>query len=253
MRQSLATALAICLAPGTLLAQGTPITDAPAPRALIAQNLGDMVDDSDLGREENLKDLMQLEFDKESKSVSAAVTLSLIPGGGYGLVYAGKKAQAVVPFLLSAVGYGIGAAYMFGAFDTNTNTFCRHTRDNRVDFEECSIQSESGNGMDDLGNKAIDPRSLDGNTPYFKTGEDYAVVTTGEAFDGKERGLLIIGGTYLLTSLIGAFWAGSIVSDHNEQLQKDIESTAKNAPTIQARPVVAYDGDRGFFGLALDF
>lgn len=249
MRQIVATALAVCLAPGVLYAQSAP----PAPRELIAQNLGDQVDDSDLAREENLQDLMKLEFEKEAQSVTAAISLSLIPGGGYGLMYAGKKAQAMVPFLLSAIGYSFGAAYLFGAFDTETNTFCRHVRDSRVGFDECSIQDQPGNGGTDLGNKALDPRSTDGKTPYFKTAEDYSVVTTGQNFDGQKTGLMILGGTYLVTSIIGAVWAGSVVADHNEQLRKDIESTAKNEPGIRARPVVAYTGSRGFFGLALDF
>lgn len=253
MRRIVPTAMAIGLIPGALFAQGAPkpIANAPAPQALIAQNLGDQVDDSDLAREENLQDLMREEYDDASLSVGAAVTLSLIPGAGYGLAYAGKKAQSLVPFTLSAIGYGVGAAYFFGAFNTSTSTFCRHVRDGRVqDFDECAIADNKGTNTDP-GNKAIDPRSPD-MLPYFKTAEDYSVVTSGEDFDGKRTGLLIMGGTYVFTTLVGAIWASSVVSDHNDRLQKDIESTAQNEG-VQPRPVVAYDGNEGFFGLALDW
>ena len=68
--------------------------------------------DPDLEDDESLEDLMKIEYDKDAWSMGTAIGLSLVPGGGFGLLYARKKPQAVIPFLLSTVGYGLGIAYM---------------------------------------------------------------------------------------------------------------------------------------------
>jgi hypothetical protein len=203
--------------------------------------------DPDLRGEETLEYLWELEYQKGAKSVPAAVALSFIPGAGWGLLYAGKPAQSVVPFALSAIGYGMGIAYMAGAFDTESVQTCQHARDNLVPFGECGIAD------DPTLNKNEDPRAdLNERPPplntYFNTTSDYDIVTTGANFDGTERGLLIIAGTYVITTIVGAAWAGSAVASHNNQLKKDIESTAS-----MPRPYVGFTGRRGVAGVTLDF
>lgn len=218
-----------------------PVMAAPGPERLIAQ-----VDDSDLKDEEGLQELMDEEFDKDKWSMGSALGLSLVPGGGFGLIYAEKKAQSAVPFVLAAVGFGLGAAYLVGAFDEQSKTVCVHTRAGTVPLGECDIGNRAGD------NQAIDPRSEDMNTPYFATKADYTKGIQGEDFDGASTGILILGATYIGTTLIGAIWSGLTVYDHNEKLRKDIESTAQ-APTPTWRPVLGADRNGGLMGLAVDF
>jgi hypothetical protein len=207
------------------------------------------VNDLDLRSEETLEELMQIEYDKDAKSVGAAVALSFIPGAGWGLLYAGKKAQAVVPFALSAIGYGLAGAYLVGAFDTDAASACAHARDGKVPFAECGLAD------DPVLNKDVDPRAdpndLNVAPPrniYANTASDYGIITTGEDFDGKETGLLILVGTYAITTIVGAAWSAAVVSGHNDRLRKDIESTAG-----MPRPFVGYTGDQGMVGVTLDF
>ena len=108
MRRIVSGVLAAALLPGAAMAQAvpgtpvqpTPIEEAPPPAVLLAQ-----VDDSDLADEETLTELMQIEIDRDAQSMGAAIGLSLIPGGGWGLLYAGKPAQSAVPFSLAAAGF----------------------------------------------------------------------------------------------------------------------------------------------------
>jgi hypothetical protein len=233
--------LALLLALPVQARDAVPAMAAPGPELLIAQ-----VDDSDLKEEEGLVELMEEEYDKDKWSMGSALGLSLVPGGGFGLMYAEKKAQAAVPFVLAAVGFGLGAAYMVGAFDEEAKTVCVHTRAGTVGLDECDIGNRAGD------NQAIDPRSSDMNTPYFATKADYTKGIQGENFDGTDTGILILGATYIGTTLLGAIWSGLTVYDHNEQLRKDIESTAQ-APTPTWRPVVGADRNGGLMGLAVDF
>lgn len=251
MRRIVSGVLAAALLPGAALAQvapdspaqtPTPIEAAPPPAVLLAQ-----LDDSDLANEETLEELMQIEIDRDAQSMGAAIGLSLIPGGGWGLLYAGKPAQSAVPFTLAAAGFVVGALYAVGTFDTSTSTACAHVRDGNVPDLECTL------GDDAIRNKEEDPRA-DPNTLrpplniYANTKSDYEVVTSGEAFDGQTTGLVIIGATYALTTLVGAIWAGTSVAAHNERVKRDVESTAS-----MPRPSISYDGDRGSVGLTIDF
>ncbi|MCB9545694.1 MAG: hypothetical protein H6706_07495 [Myxococcales bacterium] len=226
---------------GAAFAGPVPPAAAPAPGVLIAQ-----VDDSDLKDEETLNELMVEEYDKDAWSMGSAIGLSLIPGAGYGLVYAEKKAQSVVPFLVSAVGYGLGAAYLLGVFDETSKQVCLHVRDGKVPLDECEIGGRAGD------NQQIDGRSEDMNTPYFATKADYTRGVQGEDFDGKDTGVLILGATYAATTILGAVWAAMTVADHNDRLKKDIESTAQ-APSPTFRPVIGGDRSGGLMGFAVDF
>lgn len=240
MRRFVSVATTVGLLAGPALAKNPVPTSAAAPPAvLLAQ-----VDDSDLADEETLEELIEDEITAESWSMGKAIGLSLLPGGGFGLIYAEKKAQSVVPFLLSAVGYGVGLAYLLGVFDTDSEQVCVHVRDGEVPLNECSIGSTAGD------NQANDPRSPDGMTQYFNTKGDYTPGVKGEDFDGKQTGFLILGATYAFTTLLGAIWAGSTVADHNEKVRKAAESTAEGP---RLRPVMAYDGQNGLFGVGLDF
>ena len=222
-------------------AWATPPEAAPSPQILLAQ----LETDPDVQGEETLKDLWDDEFKKSSQSMGAAIGLSLLPGGGFGLVYAKKKPQAIVPIILSLIGYGVGTAYLLGTFDESSKEVCRRKGDEVVPNDVC------GFAMDPLLNKEKDEYANDGSA-YFETASDYEMSVVGEDFDGKMRGLYIIAGTYAATTLLGAIWSASTVAEYNERLRKDIESTTE-APTPLPRPLIAYDGERGFLGLSLDF
>ena len=239
-------------------AQGTeelsPLA-APSADILVA-----MIDDSDLRDEETLDQLMKIEYDRDKMSAGAAIGSSFIPGAGWGLMYAKKPIQAVVPFALSAVGYGLGAAYLFGIFDTEKTEICRHKpSSSRVGDDECrrGTRAFDATNPDLIDNQDPDPRSTDKMTPYFNTQGDYEVTFAGQDFDGVGTGLVILAGTYAVTTALGAVWAGMTVKAHNDQLRKDIEATAQNSrqskPAIVAQPLVAYTGNRGYLGVRLDF
>jgi hypothetical protein len=263
--RTVAAFAAISLASGPVLAAPVPPTDpttAPAPAVLIAQAGIDALD-SDLAEEESIEEIQDREFDADAWSMGAGIGLSLIPGAGWGLIYADKPAQSTVPFLLSAVGYVIGGLYVAGLFDEESSLTCQHDADGRVGLPECGyadITYDPTAPSDRIDNLDIDRRDP-AMRQYFATRSDYELVTQGEDFDGTTTGLVIIGGTYVLTTLIGAIWAGATVYDHNDQLRKDIESTAgasgvASAPAevpTTARPIVGYTGDSGLFGIALDF
>ena len=237
---------------------------SPAPAILLAQ-----VDDSDLRDEETLQELMQIEYDKDAWSMGAAVGASLVPGAGWGLVYAEKPVQSLVPIVLSLAGYGIGIAYIAGAFDTQRTQICRHVpTTSRVDLEVCDYgnMTRDARNPDAPDNLDDDPRSiLDASgqpipnarpKKYFDTKNDYEKTFIGEDFDGQSTGVWILVGTYALTTVIGAVWAAMTVSAHNEQLRKDIESTAglrRNSSPVKARPILGVSQGNGVVGFAIDF
>lgn len=240
MRRFAAVFAMMSLLGGPALARNpVPTHAAASPGVLLAQ-----IDDSDLKDEKTLEDLITDEVEENSWSMGKAIGLSLIPGGGFGLIYAEKKAQSVVPFLLSAIGYGVGIAYLAGIFDEKSERVCVHVRDAEVPLGECSIGRTPGD------NQANDPRSPNGMTQYFDTQADYQEGVKGEDFKGFDTGVLIMGATYALTTILGAIWAAATVSDHNDRVRKDAESTAEG-PSL--RPMMAYDGQQGLFGVGLDF
>lgn len=259
--RTVAALAAFSLTTGPALAGPPASTDptvAPEPGVLIAQAGIDALD-ADLADEKTLIDLQQDEYDAEAWSMGAAIGLSLLPGAGWGLIYAEKSAQSTVPFLFSLVGYTIGGLYVAGLFDETSQEVCQHVRDGRVGDAECGYFEVTYDPtleprVDNLDTDTRDPAMR----PYFQTAADYERVTRGEDFDGMTTGLIIIGSTYVLTTLVGAVWSGATVYDHNDQLRKDIEATAGRSTVahevpVTARPIVGYTGERGLFGLALDF
>ncbi len=235
-------------------------TVAPAPEMLLAQ-----VDDSDLRDEETLNQLMSIEYSKDAWSMGTAVGLSMIPGAGWGLVYTKQKAQSVVPILLSAIGYGLGGLYLAGLFDETSEQKCRHVREGfdisgvPIPLERCGYADIVYDPSQPARIDNQDPDDLDPQErPFFATAADYSVVTVGQDFDGTNLGLGLIIGTYVGTTLLGAIWSGTAVAEHNDQLRKDIESTAQAPKTTPSqdrgpRPVVGYNGRSGHFGFVLDF
>ncbi|MCK6573380.1 hypothetical protein L6V77_20055 [Myxococcota bacterium] len=269
VRRLAAAALVLTL-PATVAAQSVPPEMAPSPQLLLAAN-GEPVDDSDLSSEESLADLDQEEIDKKAWSTGTAVGLSFIPGGGFGLIYAEKKAASAVPFLLSVAGYAVGTLYLLGSFDTSKSSACYFFADPaaggtgaKVQDFRCTYAKWTSSTNDDPlpgdvdDNPDASQREPDGRLtthsidyqgtgkPYNKSASNYDVRTTGEDFDGKKTGVIILAATYAATSILGAVWSGLTVADYNEQIRKEVESTAMNRP----KPIIGYDGENGFFGLA---
>jgi hypothetical protein len=230
-----ATALALLTASATA-AQAAPPREAAPP----VQALQGAVDDSDLNEEPTLGDLIKEDTDKDSWSMGTAIGLSFIPGGGLGLFYAEKPAAGWVTISLAAVGYGLGAAYMLGAFDKSTKTVCRY-QDAVAKPEECDYAQ--GGLLDNQHPK--DPRT---GKYYFEESNDFSTVTTGNKFDGKQTGLIIMAATYGATTLLGAIWSGSAVYKHNDDARKKAESTAS-----LPHPILGVAPGGGFFGLGMDF
>ena len=128
---------------------------------------------------------------------------------------------------------------------------CAHT-EVRI-FDATNPMATSNRDIDPLS----DPDPATGRMKqYYQTQNDYERTFIGEDFDGTDSGVWIMVGTYALTTVIGAVWAGMTVSAHNEQLRKDIESTAGRGspqPTVQARPILNLGQRTGVVGFALDF
>lgn len=278
-RRLVASALVVAL-PAAAAAQSVPPEMAAPPRTLLAAN-NEPVDDSDVAAEaedETLDKLNQIEIDKDAWSTGAAVGLSAIPGGGFGLIYAEKKAASAVPFLLSIAGYTIGALYMAGTFNTKKKTHCYFKADpnsaaigSQVDSYRCTYALYTGQTDDPIpGDKDDNPNTAQNtgdrtthsfdwtaedktrigtNKEYYNSAANYGYVDSGENFDGQKTGIMILIGTYAATTLLGAVWSGLTVADHNETLRKNVESTAQNSP----KPLVGYDGDNGYFGMVMDF
>jgi hypothetical protein len=247
----------LLLMPSVNAAPATPPMLAPEPAMLLAR-----IDDSDLRDEESLKQLMQIEYDKDALSMGVAVGSSFVPGAGWGLLYAKKPLQAAVPFTLTGLGFALSMGYLVGLFDTESTAICTHVNAGRVNDAECGYSEipRDANQPDLVDNQDRDPRSPDG-LPYFRTSGDYSRAVVGKDFDGQATGLIILGATYVVSTALGAVWAGSTVRSHNEQLRKDIESTAGNRKRghqerdrgIRATPLLGVSKDRGLIGVTIDF
>ena len=130
--------------------------------------------DSALENEKTLEQLHELEFDREAMSVQKAVTTSFIPGAGWGLLYAKKDAQSVVPFALSAVGYGLGALFLGGVFSEDSTRICQHDRDGRVALDECFRGDRNPDvSQPDIPNQTTQDNRDPNRLPYFQTQGDY--------------------------------------------------------------------------------
>ena len=91
-----------------------PPLSSPPPLSLLQNNSplfqlgqdaqGQMMEDPTLMREleqeESLEDLQEIEYSREALSISRGTLLSLIPGGGWSLMYANRRAQGVLMVLI---------------------------------------------------------------------------------------------------------------------------------------------------------
>ncbi len=231
-----------------------PLMVSPAPEILIAQ-----IDDSDMRDEETLNQLMQIEYDRDKMSAGKAIALSFVPGGGLGLIYADKSIQSIVPYSLFGAGLVMSILHFIpdGPFHSKEQTYCRHLPTaSRVGTDEClrgdraRVQPKDPNIVD---NQDVDPRAIPSGQAYFETKSDYEQRTVGENYDPTNRGLLVLAASYAVTTALGAVWSAMAVNSFNEQLRKDIESTAKNRSYLNVEPLVAYTGDGGLFGVTVDF
>ena len=243
----------------SVIAQTHSPISAPSPQVLFAQ-MDDPALVMELKDEETLGDLQNIEYEREALSMSKGILLSFIPGGGWGLLYAKKSIQAIVPFLLSAVGYGIGAVYLSGSFDETQQEVCVHDpSQTTVSYEQCSwgegsIHPDKYNTYDQLSWNDINGDGQQQQNElkrYFETKGDYRQTTQGNNVNLSDQGLPVILGTYIATSLIGAIWSAVVISQHNKELRKKIESTAQ-AP-IQILPSISYTGQQANAGLTLTF
>ncbi len=211
------------------------------------------MDDPDLVQEisgeETLGQLQELEFQRESLSVGKAIALSLIPGGGWGLLYARKKAQSMVPLITSLIGYGVGAVYLSGQLDTKAEDVCIYKPTNvaEANVEVCSYYTPIPSDPF----RHLEPDKNNPAKKYFETKGDYEIETRGTNYDGSKFGLQMLAGTYVVSSLIGAIWATVAVNEHNDEVRKKVESTAQLK--FQFTPIVQYNGRTAQMGFGFNF
>lgn len=222
---------------------------APSPRVIFSQ-----MDDPELVRElndeETLSELQDMEYQKEAFSATKGIFLSLIPGGGWGLFYANKKAQGLVPLLISLVGYGVGITYLSGTFNSTTRNVCIHTPSKQeVTLDTCSRgEPTEKNPRQHL---AKDELSGELDLRYFETKGNYSFETRGTKYDGTGVGINWLLATYITTTLLGAIWSAVEIASHNDEIRKRVESTAQ-AP-IKFLPTIQYDGQRALMGIGVQF
>ena len=229
---------------------------APPVDALLPQSDWDdeePLGDSALENEKTLEQLHDLEFSREAMSVKQAVTSSFIPGAGWGLLYAKKDAQSVVPFALSAVGYVLGSLFLGGVFSEDSTRICQHDRDGRVALDECFRGERAPDvSQPDIPNQTSQDSRDPNRLPYFQTQGAYQLQDVGKSIDGTKVGSIILIATYVVTTTIGAAWAGNTVGAYNNQLRRDIESTAKNQRSTIS-PIASVNRGGGQVGFLLEF
>ena len=275
---SVSTVLLLTLTAAT--AWSTPPQLAPPPLKLFESTSvftpqGQM-DDPELVRElsgeETLVDLQNIEYEREALSQGRGVLLSAIPGAGWSLIYANRKAQGVLVILGSLAGYGLGAAYLAGAFDESAQRTCNLTafdvtsgaKGSRVvGFEYCDPASEihptdaqatmspydphllRNYGASDPNQRVILkvnelPPGYNGYSPpqYNEVRNLYQEQRRGSDYDGAADGRMIIATTYAVTTLLAAVWSWVEIDDQNDELRKRIESTAQGAHPSSPQPAV---------------
>jgi hypothetical protein len=243
----------------------------------------------ELANEETLEDLQNIEYEREALSVDRGLLLSLIPGGGWSLLYANRRAQGVLMIIGAAVGYSMGAAYLLGVFDESAEQQCILTDSSKnsmfVGKEYCSPASIIHPTDRNANNPAYDPYLykddtasdptlrviLKGDQPpsgnyrvplYSEVRELYQGQRRGRDYDGTSTGQVIIASTYALTTVLTAIWTTVEINEQNNELRKRIESTSAQAPlpivptptqVSQVRPTFQYDGQQTIMGLGGQF
>ena len=88
--------------------------------------------------------------------------------------------------------------------------------------------------------------------PYFQTQGDYALQDIGKSIDGAKVGSILLIATYVVTTTIGAVWAGNTISEYNKELRRGIESTVQNQETTIS-PTASVSSNGGQVGFILEF
>ena len=275
---SVSTSLLLTLIVTT--AWSTPPQLAPPPLKLF-ESAGPLVpqgqmEDPELVREisgeETLVDLQNIEYEREALSKGRGVLLSAIPGAGWSLVYANRKAQGVLVILGSIAGYSLGAAYLAGAFDESAQRTCNlsaydvslDAKGSRVVGREyCNPASDihptnsqattspydphllRNYGASDPNQRVIlkvepIPAGYNGYSPpqYNEVRDYYQEQQRGSDYDGSSDGKLIIATTYAVTTVLAAVWSWVEIHEQNDELRKRIESTAQGPRPTPSEPVV---------------
>ena len=239
----------------------------------------------ELEQEESLEDLQEIEYNREALSVSRGTILSLIPGGGWSLMYANRRAQGVLMILGAAFGYGMGAAYALGVFDETAERTCVLTDSSKesinVELVYCNPKSSINPTNKNATMPSYDPylykddnasdparriilkndQPLTGNyrVPFYsEVSELYQEQKRGTDYNGLNTGLGIIAGTYAITTVLSAIWSAVEITDQNHELRKRIESTSAQAPhrtqpQAMVRPTFQHDGHQTIMGLGGKF
>jgi hypothetical protein len=222
----------------------------------------------ELKGEETLQELQEIEFQRESLNLSRGVGLSFIPGGGWGLFYAQKRAQGLIPLVASLIGYGVGLALLSGSLDTDESRVCVYSLEDStrnyagtiVNSRVCegktnpniqvqlNLENDPLSWVDTNGNQLADSNE---QKKYLETLSYYSFDTRGSKYDGFQDGLLILGITYLTTTAIGAIWSAVEISQFNDELRKKVESTADLSPKFQ--PYFHRDGQKTMVGVGVLF
>ncbi len=278
----------------------TPALSSPPPLSLLQQSSplftlnqgsqGQMMDDPTLMREleqeESLEDLQDIEYSREALSINRGILLSLIPGGGWSLMYANRRAQGVLMILGASIGYAMGTAYVLGVFDEQAERACVLTDSSKesinVESAYCNPASSIHPTNKNATMPAYDPylykdenasdpaqriilrkdKMLSGSyrVPFYsEVSELYQEQKRGSDYDGTSTGLAIIAGTYAATTVLSAIWSAVEISDQNHELRKRIESTSAQAnPSFQPnqaklRPTFQYDGQQTIMGVGGQF
>ena len=243
----LSTYLVASLIIGPALARPMPPLEAPSPLTMFTQ-MEDPELVKELADEETLEELQDMEYDREALSFGKGITLSLIPGGGFGMLYADKKAQGFLLIGLSAIGYVVGLAYASGSLDNTQTDACVYMAGTpQEDLVQTQVCSWWDGAQHPNRYNTVDPRDPD-MKKYFETKTNYTLEKRGgEPYDGFKDGVMILAGTYAVTTLIGVIWSGMTISEHNDEIRKRVESTAG------LYPVFDYNADRSTVGFGLRF
>ncbi|MAD60850.1 MAG: hypothetical protein CMH49_04930 [Myxococcales bacterium] len=282
------------------ISTAAPPLSSPPPLTLLQNNSplfqldqntqSQMMDDPTLMREleqeESLEDLQEIEYNREALSISRGTLLSLIPGGGWSLMYANRRAQGVLMVLGATLGYGMGAAYALGVFDESADKTCVLTDSSKesinVELVYCNPKSSINPTNANANMPAYDPylykddnasdparriilkndQPLSGNyrVPFYsEVSELYQEQKRGTNYKGLNTGLSIIAGTYAVTTVLSAVWSAVEIADQNNELRKRIESTSAQAKTrpqpyqTKVRPTFQHDGQQTIMGFGGQF
>lgn len=233
-----------------------------------AQQMDDPELVREMSEEESLVDLQNIEYERDALSHSRGLLLSAIPGAGWSMIYANRKAQGILMIAGSIAGYALGVAYMAGTFDESVEVTCNL---NAYDINTQSKASLAVGSEFCRPKSEIHPTNPAATMPYRDTNllrnygapeqtrvifrtenvpagysppqfnevrEYYQEQTRGQKYDGTTDGQIIIATTYAVTTVLAAVWSWVEINEQNNDLRKRIESTAQGSSPSRNEPVV---------------